>query len=226
MKHPGFYRAVPGAILGFVIGEVIIFTIRSLQGLDPWDPGVAIVLAGFTMMAGWMWGVGAFNPKLSEHGEHHAEDEATHEADDRSAGTIFFTEIWKAATLPLLLLLLVFAFAHIPGGFFMQIANDPEANAAVFDNSVMLELPIFGTVETTQMVIFLTFVAWLMVSLIAFAGILGFLMYKGHEQVMITQAEPTLAQLTPPAPLRSLGRGAKGLAAGLRKNLPKIFGQR
>jgi hypothetical protein len=235
MKHPGFYRAVPGAILGFVIGELIVVGLRSMQGLSPWDPGVAIVLAPFTMMAGWMWGLGALNPKLSQHGEHHdehaiveAEAAEAHRAEEGSPAGMFFTEVWKSATLPLLLLLIVFAFANIPGGFGIQIANDPEANAAVFSNAVTLQLPfIADPVQTTQMAIFLVFVGWLIFSLIAFAGVFGFLMYKGHEQIaIVTQTEPTPEQLSPPPPVRAIGRAAKHLAQNLRKNLPKILGQR
>lgn len=234
MKHPGFYRAVPGAILGLIIGELIVIGLRSMQGLDPYDPTVAIIVGAFTMMAGWMWGVGALDPKLSEHGEHHDEhaivegDADAHAAAEAEPAALFFTEIWKSATMPLLLLLIVFAFANLPGGFFMQITNDPQANFAVFANSVELQLPfVENPVETTQMVIFLAFVGIMVFSLIAFAGVVAFLMYKGHEQVaIVTQTETTIEDVTPPGPVRWLGRGAKGLAKNLRNNLPKILGQK
>lgn len=233
MKHPGFYRAVPGAILGFVIGELIVIGIRSMQGLPVWDTGVAIVLAPFTMMVGWMWGVGAFNPKLSEHGEHHdehaiveAESAAAHHEEEQAPASIFFTEVWKAATLPLLLLLVIFAFANLPDGFGIQITTHPDANAAVFSNAITVNLPILGIIHTTQMAVFLAFVAWLVISLIIFAGIIGFLMYKSSEQIaIVTQTEPSPEALLPPPPVRWLGRGAKALAKNLRTNLPKFFGQ-
>jgi hypothetical protein len=42
--------------------------------MDPiWDSGVALILAAFMSTGFVMWGIGAFNPKLSLHGEHAAE---------------------------------------------------------------------------------------------------------------------------------------------------------
>ena len=113
MRHPGINRAIPGAIIGFVLGEAIVMGIRTAQGLPAWDSGVALVLAPFTLMAGWMWGIGALNPKLSEHGEHHADETAivpaedgavvpaqaaAHHDEEESPSSIFFTEIWKGAS--------------------------------------------------------------------------------------------------------------------------------
>jgi len=244
MKHPGINRAIPGAILGFVIGELIVMGLRLLQGLPAWDPGVAIVLAPFTLTAGWMWGIGAFNPKLSEHGDHHAEetaivavdddgneivvhDDGHHAEDDVNPGEIFFTEIWRAVSLPLVLLLLVFGFAQIPGGFYLAVVDEASASPAAFDSSILLDVPFVGTVETTQMVVFLIFVGWVALSLVIFAGGLAFLFYKGHEQVAVANnIEPGPRQTTPPAPVRALGRGAKNAAKGLRKGLPKVLGNK
>lgn len=241
MKHPGINRAIPGAIIGLIIGELIVMGLRVLQGLPAWDPGVALVLAPFTMMAGWLWGVGAFNPKLSEHGEHHAEealvtvdDEGNeiivhedHHEEDPETASLFFTEFWKAMSLPIVLLVLVFLFAQIPGGFYLAVVDDANASPTAFSSSVMLTLPFFGEVETTQMVIFLVFVGFLGFSLLAFAGGIGFLIYKGHEQVLVANAiEPGPTQTTPPAPVRAIGRGAKNTARSIRKNLPKVLGNK
>lgn len=244
MKHPGINRAIPGAILGFVIGELLVLGLRWLQGLPPWDPGVAIVLAPFTLTVGWMWGVGAFNPKLSEHGEHHDEEttaivtvdddgneivvhQAVEHHDEEEPSEIFFTEVWKAISLPLMLLLLVLGFALIPDGFYLAVVDDADASPTAFANSIMLEIPFVGTVETTQMVLFLAFVGFTALSLIVFAGGLGFLFYKGHEQVAVAnQIEPTPSNTAPPAPVRAVGRGAKNTARSLRKNLPKVLGNK
>lgn len=245
MKHPGVNRAIPGAILGFIIGELLVFGLRSLQGLPPWDPGVAIVLAPFTLMAGWMWGVGAFNPKLSEHGEHHAEETAivkvdddgneivVHEAEEHHAEDeaqpveVFFAEIWRAISLPLVVVLLVFGFANIPGGFYLAVVDEPSASPSAFDSSIVLNIPFVGMVETTQMVLFLAFVGWLALSMLIFAGALALFFYKGHEQIVVaSQIEPGPRQTTPPAPVRALGRGAKNTARSLRKNLPKVLGNK
>ncbi|MGJ3239248.1 MAG: hypothetical protein ACFE0Q_11125 [Anaerolineae bacterium] len=243
MKHPGINRAIPGALLGLIIGELLVMGLRILQGLPAWDPGVALVLAPFTMMAGWLWGVGAFNPKLSEHGDHGAEataittvDEAgneivvyqeadDHAHDEEMPASLFFTEFWKAMSLPVVLLAVIFLFALIPNGFYLQVVDDANASPTAFANSIMLELPFFGTVETTQMVLFLVVVGWIGISLLLFAGLLGFLFYKGHEQVrIVNEIEPGPKQTTPPAPVRAIGRSAKNTARSIRKNLPKVLG--
>lgn len=249
MNHPGINRAIPGAILGFLIGEGLVLAIRSLQGLPAWDPNVALILAPFTLMAGWLWGIGAFNPKLSEHGDHGDEhgsqtalipvdeagnalvvaDDQHHPHTDESASptATFFNEIWKVASLPLVLLLIFFGFANIPGGFYLKQVDDATASPAAFAHSVIVDLPFVGTVETTQMLLFLAFVGWLLVSLLLVAGILGFLFYKGNEQIAIAnEIDPGPRQTTPPAAVRALGRGAKNAARNTRKSLPKVFGNK
>ncbi|MEL6405828.1 MAG: hypothetical protein AAFV98_04915 [Chloroflexota bacterium] len=250
MKHPGINRAIPGAILGFVIGELIVLGLRTLQGLPPWDPGVALVLAPFTLMAGWMWGMGAFNPKMSEHGDHGHDDHAhettalatvegeetaivAHDADvhhddheeESTLTEIFFNEIWRATSLPLILLLLIFGFASIPGGFYLRVVDEAAADPIAFDNAITVNAPFFGTIETTQMALFLVFVGWTIVSLLLVASVLALLVWKGDEQVRIAkEMEPTVQQRTPPGFVQAIGRGAKNTARGMRKNLPKTLG--
>lgn len=248
MKHPGINRAIPGAILGFVIGELIVIGLRTLQGLPPWDPGVALILAPFTLMAGWMWGIGAFNPKLSEHGDHGHDDhahettalatveegetaivaheaDAHHEEEEQSLSSMFFLEIWRATSLPLILLAIIFGFANIPGGFYLRVADEAAAEPTAFDNAVSFTMPFFGTIETTQLALFLAFVGWTIVSLLLVASVLAFLVYKGHEQVQVAQAiEPGPKQTTPPGFVRAIGRGAKKAARSMREDLPKALG--
>lgn len=243
MKHPGINRAIPGAVLGLIIGELIVMGIRMLQGLPAWDPGVALVLAPFTMMAGWLWGIGAFNPKLSEHGDHGEETTAIVQIDDdgneivvhdahahheeEDTSEVFFTEFWKAMSLPIVLLAIVFLFSLIPDGFYLQVVDDANASPSAFASGIMVDLPFIGTVETTQMVLFITFIGFMGISLMIFAGGLGFLFYKGHEQVRVAnEIEPTPQYTTPPAPVRALGRGAKNTARSIRKNLPKVLGNK
>lgn len=243
MKHPGINRAIPSAIIGLIIGEVIVMGMRSYQGLPLWDPGVAIVLGAFTMMAGWLWGVGAFNPKLSEHGEHPAEETAivtvdddgneivVHEAHDHHEEAeprdLFFTEFYKAMSLPMIILVIVFLFALLPDGFYLPVVDAANASPTAFSTDVTLNLPFWGEVVTTQMIVFLSFVGILGLSMLIFAGGLGFLFYKGHEQVLIAnKTESGSSEAIPPAPVRAIGRGAKNIARSTRKNLPKVLGNK
>jgi len=236
-NRPSISRAIPGALFGLAAGALAVYGLRAVSGIEPyWDTGVALVLTPFTMVAGWLWGIGAFNPKLSEHGEHapHSDETAIVEADDahheeEEAGPfgLLLSQIWKIFTYPLLAFLAFYALAALPTGLLVQITDRPEASSASFANEVILELPVFGTVVTTQLVLFLGFVTFTIVSLLVFAGLIGLLFYAGHQQVStVAEMEVTPRQTTPPAPVRWLGRGAQNTARGLRRGLPRFFGKK
>lgn len=87
MDKPGLQRAIPYMLLAFVGSLLFVYVIRSAQQMDPvWvndntseGAQVGLVLAAFASMGAFMWGVGAFDPKMSEHGGHdddHAEEVA------------------------------------------------------------------------------------------------------------------------------------------------------
>ena len=83
MDKPGLGRAIPALIVGFVASLAFVYVMRSWQQMDPvWmnaesseGAQVGLVLAAFVCMGTFMWGVGAFDPKMSEHGEHVDEQE-------------------------------------------------------------------------------------------------------------------------------------------------------
>jgi hypothetical protein len=246
MEKPGIERAIPGAAIGIAIGLAFVPFIRSVSGITPiWDNGLAMVIAPFTMMVGWLWGIGAFNPKNSEHahppylhdGEEHGETaivEVHHEEEvvAPTPGAILMRETWKALTYPLLLFFVFLGFAAIPDGFFLQTANDPTANVLAFGEGYTLALPfalplIGDTLVLSEITMFILMILAVIVPLALMAGAIGFFMFMGHQQVAVTsKIAPTPQELTPPAPVRALGRGAKGLAAALRKGLPRFFGMK
>ena len=242
MNHPGVSRAIPGSIIGFLAGLGIVLGLRALQGLDPvWDPGVALVLSPFTAMFGWLWGVGAFNPKLSEHGEHHDEEHAIvpHEGDAHDAHhdeeeapfAIMMGQVWRVLTYSLLIMGIFYAIAALPTGLLLQTTAVPEANAAAFGNEVTLNL--FGNeFVTTQMVLFLAMVAFTILSVVIFAGGLGFLFFAGSNQVKIANKMDNASNSDDdnrPAIVKSVqrrvGRAAKGASKGIKEGLPKALGQ-
>ena len=85
MDKPGLSRAIPYMIIGFILSLVIVYGVRTLQQMDPvWMSAessegaqVGLVLAAFVSGATFLWGVGAFDPKMSEHadGDHDEHDE-------------------------------------------------------------------------------------------------------------------------------------------------------
>lgn len=78
MDKPGLPRAIPYMIAAFIASLVFVYAVRSLQNMEPvWmnaetseGAQVGLALAAFASMGAFMWGVGAFDPKMSEHGDH------------------------------------------------------------------------------------------------------------------------------------------------------------
>ncbi|MFN8376921.1 MAG: hypothetical protein U0694_29110 [Anaerolineae bacterium] len=90
MKY-GLSRAVPMGILGFLIGMLLAFVLRSWQGIDPaWDPEVGIVLGAIGASVLFVWSMGAFDPAMSAHGEEHHEEE--HHEPHPAHPAVSFTE--------------------------------------------------------------------------------------------------------------------------------------
>ncbi len=105
MDKPGLARAIPYMIAAFVLSLAIVYGIRVLQDMDPiWmnadsseGAQVGLVLAAFASMFAFMWGVGAFDPKMSEHGDHaNEEDTAAPESEFalKTGGAVFRLGKW------------------------------------------------------------------------------------------------------------------------------------
>ena len=105
MDKPGMTRAIPAMIVGFIGSLAFVYAMRVLQDMDPvWmnaesseGAQVGLVLAAFVSMATFMWGVGAFDPKMSEHGEHTHEEAASAPEKDfalRTDGGLFRAGKW------------------------------------------------------------------------------------------------------------------------------------
>ena len=78
MDKPGLQRAIPYMLVVFVASLIFVYTVRSLQNMDPvWvndatseGAQAGLVLAAFASMGAFMLGMGAFDPKMSVHGGH------------------------------------------------------------------------------------------------------------------------------------------------------------
>jgi hypothetical protein len=238
MVKPGLSRAIPSAILGFAAAALITYLLRAAQQMDPvWDAQVAMVLGMFTTLGGFIWGMGGFDPRMSEHGEHehdeHAEtaivasDEHAHDEheEEGSPFAILISQIWYITTISLVVMVVLFAFANW-GPFFLQTVNEPEANAVTIETAQSFDLPLgTGSFEASQLVVFLGWIGFIMVSLLATAGLIGAGFYFLHRDVKrVKETEPSPASLTPPAPVRWIGRGMGSIARGLKRGLPRFFG--
>lgn len=144
MDKPGLQRAIPYMIVVFIASLILVYAVRSVQNMDPvWGEEGAqtgLVLAAFASMGAFMWGIGAFDPKMSEHGDHG--DEA-HETVAPEADFTLRTDGW------------FYYLGYIQHQFGMAILNGepfypsfelpPISNGLVNIIAHILWIPLFAT---------------------------------------------------------------------------------
>lgn len=203
MYTPGISRAVTMGVIGFMVGALLVIIVRALQSLDPvWDTGVGIVFATFFCAGFFVWGIGAFDPRLSKHGEEHEHEEAHAEAAEEVAApptAILSSSIWQIAALLIVLVVALAAMSLL--GPTLIITREPDA-AFNQVGMVPMELNVpglfnidFGTVS--QLTIFAGFVIFMIVSLAVAAGLLGFVMTFLSQGVAEARSGATAALPAP-----------------------------
>lgn len=193
--QPGLSRAIPAGIIGFLLGSLIVIVIRGLQGMVPlWDTGVGMSLAAFTTAGFFVWGMGAFNPEMSLHGEaaEAAEAARAQQADNTPPRKILFGYTWQIATLLIIFLVAVFGFATIPGGLTLVTTADADASLTAA-SLVEFQLPGGAFVQVSQFVIFAIFIIITFVSLAAAASIINWVMIGMSRGVKEAQLEAAAA---------------------------------
>lgn len=221
----GLPRAFSLGILGILAGGLFVIGLRGLQNMDPlWDTGIGMVVIAFTFSGFFVWGMGAFDPKLSVHGEHHEE---AHDDEAEEPTQILRTYIWQITFFTLGVLLVVMAIALAPGGPGVKITAEPTASTFLI-GAVEIQLPGGGpAVQVSELVIFLGFVIFTMLSLGILGGGLALLFYYLSRNVAeVKNSKPTPEELIPPAPVQALGKASGSVADWVRRGLPKLLGQK
>jgi len=189
--QPGLHRAIPMAIIGFLLASLVVIIIRGLQQLDPlWAPGPGFVLSAFTSAGFFVWGMGAFDPKMSIHGEH---AEAHHEEENPKPTAILSSSIWTVFTYLLIALVLIM-FVAVFGGLNLTTTADPLASTVAVG---YFPVELFGReILLSELVVFVIFILVMIGSLALMAGAIGWgFVYLAHSV-----AE---AKVAPNAPLNA-----------------------
>jgi hypothetical protein len=196
--QPGLARAVPLGILGFTIGVILARFIRLLQGIEynPADPnafvGSAMVLGAFFSAGFFIWGMGAFDPKMNVHGEH--AEEAHEEEAPASPIQILAGYTWQILFWVIILVVAVAAFAFLPSGPYLQSVQGDGDPAAInqttlgqlynpireFANDAAgVQLPVMdantAAISVSYLTVFVLVVAWTILSLFLVAGLIAFI---------------------------------------------------
>jgi hypothetical protein len=187
--QPGLNRAIPMAILGFMFGALLVIVLRGLQQLDPlWAPGPGIVIATIFTAAFFLWGIGAFDPRLSVHGEAHDDEHPVAEA-PASPPALLSASIWQLATLLLIVLIALAAFALV-GGLTLTTTQDP-LGSTTGSGYFTLALPFGGPeIALSELVVFAAFVIVMFLTLAAVAGGIGWLMHFLARSINEVKNEP------------------------------------
>ncbi|MBK8025532.1 MAG: hypothetical protein IPK19_30080 [Chloroflexi bacterium] len=189
--QPGLSRAIPMSLLGFLVGSLVVIMIRGLQGLTPlWDTGVGMSLAAYTTAGFFVWGMGAFDPSMSVHGEE-AESAHARSSDAAEPSRMLMGVTWQLVTLLLIATIVLFALATIPGGPTLITTAVPEASMVQVG---MVEMQIGGqTVLVSQLVFLLIIIIAMFLSLLAVAGGLAWVLNKLHQGVVEAKSEAASA---------------------------------
>lgn len=196
--QPGLARAVPLGILGFTIGAILARLIRLAQGLEfnTAEPngfiGPAMVMGAFFAAGFFVWGMGAFDPKMNVHGDH-AEEHPEAEKLEKPIN-ILANFTWKILLWVILLVLAVGAFAFLPAGPYLQsVAGDGDPAAInhttvgqlynpireFADNAAGVQLPLMdegtASVSVSYLTLLIVVVVWTVFSLFLFAGLIAFI---------------------------------------------------
>lgn len=191
--QPGLSRAIPLGILGFIIGTLILIVLRTLQSLQPaFDTQLAVIMGGLFSAGFFVWGMGAFDPRMNVHAhepgadDHHDIVAADHTEPEEKPAAILGSYLWHVATLLLLLLLVIGAFALLPQGPRLQTVGNPAGDVAQIGEA---QIPLdsqtfFGLIDVSgdpapvsKLAVLIGFIIFMFVSLGVVAGGLGFLMF-------------------------------------------------
>lgn len=209
---PGLQRAVPAGILGALGGALFVILLRWAQSVDPiWDAEIGGLMAVLTGAAAFVWGAGAADPRSNQHPHEPEadeyglivvdEDEEEHDhADDdleefeREPRRVLGFSIWQVSFWTFVLFVVVFGFATLPGGFFLQTSNDPSASTADVGFETTIQLPFDGPeVQVSQLTLFIGLAVFTIVSLLAVGGLIAGLfqlLSRGTTEAKELEPEP------------------------------------
>lgn len=228
------------ALIGLAAGGLLVLILRSLQSVEPvWDPGVALVVIPFSVTFMFLWGMGAFNPAMSEHahGPEHADEHSTetaivpaedphqHQEAEERPFAILTSQLWLVATLSLVVFMGFYVFATLPTGLLLQTVNEAEASVAAFETNQTFALPLgLGEFEASQLTVFLGFVAFTIVSILVAASLLWVLVNGLHHNVtQVREQEYTNLNEQAAASGNRVSRGLAAVVVRLTRGIGRFF---
>ncbi len=190
---PGISRAAVAGIIGFAVGALIVTGLRAAFGFTPyWNLGLVLVLGAFTTVYAVIWGIGGFNPRMSEHPDDSKPEPTEDELAEQAGWAGMLSHLsWQITFVSVALVFVLIALAVIPG-FGLNITSIPDASVKGF-GTVQLEVGE-QTYPINQAVLLIGFVLFTVISLAlsgaALMGLFWFLSSGVEESKQIEVAPP------------------------------------
>lgn len=207
--QPGIPRATAGAFLTFFFGAALVTLLRLIFGFEPlWNLGLASVGGVFSAAAGFIWGMGGFNPAMSEHPDDSKPEPTPEElAEKYGAASVVGSVSWTVAFVSLIIMVVVIGLSYVPG---LGLTVTDVDNASVKSLGVV-ELSLFGdTIPVNQGVLLLAVIAFTVFSLAVAAGLIGAVVYALNREITT---------------VKKMDVTGTGLPRGLERQLAKAAGQ-
>lgn len=193
----GMTRAVPMGIIGFVLGAALVVLIRALQSMNEvWNPQLGLTMGGIFATIFFLWGIGGLSSKMAGHHVHEPEEDELgneivvddHHHEEPTPFGILQEQIWSIAFWVSVVVLAVFFFAAIPGGFGHVISGDSAANTNMI-GYFTLELPNGDVLVVSQLLAFILFVVFTMASLLFASWLIAQALFSLNRGVKMVKAE-------------------------------------
>ncbi|RMF77183.1 MAG: hypothetical protein D6737_18495 [Chloroflexi bacterium] len=233
--QPGLGRAIPMGVFGFLLGFFIVLVLRAIQGLTPvWSFGPAMVVAAFVSTGFFVWGMGAFDPRMSVHGDHHDEaetddEDAVEESDEnegRSSLWILTNYVWVSTFGLIVILLIIAIFAFGPGPIHLGLQTADVAEGSVVDVGTTT-LSLFGKEYVlSQGALFVIFAVWAVFSLALFGGLIALIFWLLSRGIKETEGTPSVEDRTPPHIVYLTLTLPIRFVINLLNKVPQLLGQR
>ncbi len=191
--RPGISRGAVGALLGFAAGALVVTLLRLGFGFTPyWNLGLVLVLGIFSSAAGAVWGIGGFNPRMSEHPDDSVPPPTIEEMAAESGWRGVLSNVtWQVTAIVTLLTFAIIVIALIPG-FGLNVTRIPEASPKGFGT---FELEAFGEVfPINQGFALIGFILFTMLSLAVTGAVLAGVFYLLSRGVTAAEATPVRKQ--------------------------------
>jgi|GEM_PF-1979603 len=210
-------RAIPMGIIGFVLGAAFVVLLRGLQQMNEvWNTQLGLTMGGLFAAIFFLWGIGALSGKMAAHVIHEPEEDEfgnelpveEHHHDEPTGAGILQEQVWAVAFWVSVVAIGAFAFAALPGGLGYTISTDAAANANNIGYFTM-DLPGGNTVVVSQLLVFVIFVVFTMISLFGAAWLFSkalFGLNSGIKTVKVVGNQPLM-------PLLGTANSSAGLLA-------------